>query len=152
MMQNKLMKPFAIEKHFTNSGRIIYINSEGYFNAIYNNPKKYFASLANFSELIDSTPNNSASVLFTKISGPIRQFIGDVDMSGKISINGSSFSIINASTNSHNITVTAVSILDKNGNLKNHFENLSIINMNLSGQYGVSIDSLGNSNYTWITN
>ena len=41
-------------------------------------------------------------------------------MSGKISINGSSFSIINDPTNPHNITVRAVSILDKNGNLKNH--------------------------------
>jgi hypothetical protein len=141
--QNKTMKPFAIEKHFTNSGRIIYINSEGYFNAIYNNPKKFFASLANFSDLFDSNPNKSAPVIPQNVSGPIKRFIGDVDMSGKISINGSSFSIINASTDSHNIEVKAASILDKNGNLKNHFENLSIINMKLSGQYGVSIDSLG---------
>lgn len=66
-----------------------------------------------------------------------------MDMSGKISVNGSSLSIINGSTNSDNIIVKAVSILDKDGNLKNHFENLSIINMNLSGLYEVSIDALG---------
>jgi hypothetical protein len=141
--QNKLMKPFAIEKHFTNSGRIIYINSEGYFNAIYNNPKEYFASLGRFSDLFDSYPNKSASVIPQNVSGPIKRFIGNVEMSGIISINGSSFSIINSSTNSHNIEVKAASILDKNGNLKNHFENLSIENMKLAGQYEVSIDSLG---------
>jgi hypothetical protein len=141
--QNKLMKPFAIEKHFTNSGRIIYINSEGYFNAIYNNPKKYFASLAHFSDLFDSNPNKSASVIPQNVSGPIKRFIGDVEMSGKISINGSSFSIVNSSTNSHNIEVKAASILDKNENLKNYLENLTLVNMKLYGQYGVSIDSLG---------
>jgi hypothetical protein len=141
--ENKTMKPFAIEKHFTNSGRIIYINSEGYFKAIYNNPKKYFASLAHFSDLFDSNPIKSVSIKPQNVSRPIKAFIGDMEMSGKISINGSSFSIINASTNSDKIEVKATSILDKNGNLKNYFENLSIINMNLSGQYGVSIDSLG---------
>jgi hypothetical protein len=141
--ENKLIKPFAIEKHFTNSGRIIYINSEGYFKAIYDDPKKYFASLAQFSDVFDSNPVISVPLIAQKVSGPIKAFIGDMDMSGKISVNGSSLSIINGSTNSDNIIVKAVSILDKDGNLKNHFENLSIINMNLSGLYEVSIDALG---------
>ena len=38
--ENKSMMPFAIERLFTNSGRIIYVNSQGYFEAVYNNPKK----------------------------------------------------------------------------------------------------------------
>jgi hypothetical protein len=141
--ENKLMKPFAIEKHFTNSGRIIYINSEGYFKAINDDPKKFFASLAQFSGIFDSNALISEPPLAQEVSGPIKAFIGDMDMSGKISINGSSLSIINGTANSDNIKVKAVSILDKNGNLKNHFENFSMININLSGLYEVSIDALG---------
>ena len=63
-------------------------------------------------------------------------------MSGKISINSSFFSIINVS-NSHNIEVKSAYIIDKQGRLKNYFENLSILNMELSGRYEVSIDSSG---------
>ena len=120
------MMPFAIERHFTNSGRIIYINSQGYFEAVYNNPKKYFASLSNFSEIFDSkSANESESLIGQNLSTPIKRFIGNVEMSGKISINGSFFSIINVS-NSHNIEVKAAYIIDKQGRLKNYFENLSI--------------------------
>ena len=141
--ENKSMMPFAIERHFTNSGRIIYVNSQGYFEAVYNNPKKYFSSLSNFSEIFDSkSANESKSLIGQNLTTPIKRFIGNVEMSGKISINSSFFSIINVS-NSHNIEVKAAYIIDKQGRLKNYFENLSILNMELSGRYEVSIDSSG---------
>ena len=141
--ENKSMMPFAIERHFTNSGRIIYVNSQGYFEAVYNNPKKYFSSLSNFSEIFDSkSANESKSLIGQNLTTPIKRFIGKVEMSGKISINSSFFSIINVS-NSHNIEVKDAYIIDKQGRLKNYFENLSILNMELSGRYEVSIDSLG---------
>ena len=69
-------------------------------------------------------------------------------MSGKISINGSSVSITNVS-NSHNIEVKAAYIIDKHGRVKNYFENLSMMNIELSGRYEVSIDSIGELIYAW---
>ena len=32
--QDKIIAPFAIEKHFSNGGKIILVNSEGYFNSL----------------------------------------------------------------------------------------------------------------------
>ena len=141
--ENKSMVPFAIERLFTNSGRIIYINSQGYFEAVYNNPKKYFSSLSHFSDVFDSkSANESESLVAQNLTTPIKRFIGNVEMSGKISINSPAFSIINVS-NSHNVEVGDAHVIDKHGKLKNYFENLSMLNMVLSGRYEVSIDSLG---------
>ena len=139
-VETKLGQPFAIEKNLTNNGRIIYVNAKGYFDSIYNEPKKYFSSLSNFSELLD--PNTDSPIIPQGTSKPIKRFIGDVEMTGKISINGSSFSVINGSMDSP-LEVKAVSVYDKYGKLKNHFENSSFTNMIISGQYEVSIDSSG---------
>jgi hypothetical protein len=139
--ETKLGIPFAIEKNLTNNGRIIYINAKGYFDAIYKEPKKYFSSLFNFSKLL--TPNTDSPIIPQIASKPIKRFIGDVDMTGKISINSSSFSVVNNLTGSPNIEIKSVSVFDDNGKLKNRFENLSVINMILSGDYEVSIDPLG---------
>ena len=49
---NKSVAPFVMEKIFPNNGKIIFINTKGYFDAIRNNPKEYFLSLSNFSKLI----------------------------------------------------------------------------------------------------
>lgn len=133
--------PFAIEKHFPNSGRIIYINGKDYFDAIYNNPKKYFLSLANFSDLL--VLNHKKSIIPQSVTEPIKRYIGDAKMSGKASINSSSISIINASTNSHNFEVKTTSVLNKYGKLMRHFENASVMNMKLFGQYEVFLNSMG---------
>ena len=37
---SRAIVPFAIEKHISDKGRIIYINGVGYFDAIFSNPKK----------------------------------------------------------------------------------------------------------------
>jgi hypothetical protein len=138
---SKEIKPFAIEKNLDNNGRIIYIIADGYFDAIYDNPKKYFSTLANFSDFLYLNSKNPITPQST--SKPIKRFIGEGELSGKVSINTSSFSVIKDSANSNNLVVKQIQFFDKNGNLKNHYENLSLVNLKLYGRYEVSIDSSG---------
>jgi len=145
---NQAISPFAIEKRTFDSGRIIYVNGFGYFDAIINNPKKYFLSLTNFSNLIELESNRSINKKIE--SEPVKRFIGDVIMSGNISINSSSFSISNSlpgnslpgnnMPGSHNLYVKNITIMDKYGNLRNYFENLSINSIKVFGKYNQLIN------------
>jgi hypothetical protein len=137
---SRAIVPFAIEKHISEKGRIIYINGVGYFDAIFSNPKKYFLSLGNLSDLFESDHNRT--IIEKNVSEPIKRFIGDVRMVGKITINGSSF-LMDSNSNSSNVHVKNISIADRYGNLKNRFENLSIIDVKPSGRYEILINSTG---------
>ena len=86
--QDKIIAPFAIEKHFSNGGRIILVNSEAYFNSLSKSPKKYFLSLSNISTLLDLQSGKALPSETTFEQA--KRFIGNPEMSGKISINSSS--------------------------------------------------------------
>jgi hypothetical protein len=137
---SRAIVPFAIEKHTSEKGRIIYINGVGYFDAIFSNPKKYFLSLGNLSDLFESDRNRT--IIEKNVSEPIKRFIGDVRMVGKININGYSF-LMDSNSSSSNVSVKNISISDRYGNLKNRFENLSIIDVKPSGRYEILINSTG---------
>jgi len=133
-------QPFVIEKKIDN-GRIIYINAKGYFDAINNDPRKYFSSLSSLSDLL--APNVDYQIIPQSTSKPIKRFIGDLEMNGKISINASSIMIINDSMDLPGFKAKTVSVFDKYGKLENHFENLSILNAITSGSYEISIETSG---------
>jgi hypothetical protein len=141
----KYSSPFVVEKNLTNNGHIVYVNAKGYFDAIYDNPMEYFSSLANFSELFVPVPGDDKSVspVPRNASEPIKRFIGDAEMSGKMSINGSSFSLSNSSITPYNLKVDTISILDKHGNMNNYSQNQDITNLEISGRYEVNINSSG---------
>ena len=86
---NAVIAPFALEKSLS-SGKIVLINGKAYFDAIYHNPKIYFPSLKTFSNLFQTSTDRYP---VHNNSEPNNRFIGDVKMSGKITINSSSFSI-----------------------------------------------------------
>ena len=140
-VDNKSTVPFTLEKNMSSKGKIVYINSNGYFDAVSNSHKKYFSSLANFSGFLGLDPNNSLRQ--KNVSQDIKRFIGDVSMTGKISINTSSFSIINSSSSSANIYVKNISILDSAGTLKGVFKNTSVIDIVLAGDYMQLINTAG---------
>ena len=141
--ETKLSTPFVIQKNLTNNGHITYVNAKGYFDAIYENPIKYFSSLANFSDLLIPNDDETMIPVPPSTSEPIKRFIGDVKMSGKISINGSSFSLTSDSMKPHNLRVETISVLDKYGNMKIFSRNQDITNLEISGQYEVIINSSG---------
>lgn len=139
---NKVVAPLATEKHFPNGGKIILLNNKGYFDAIYDDPRKYFLSLSNFYSLFDLGPDKA--IIRDSAGGPTFHFVGHAKISGIISVNGSSLSIGTGSTNSfQNMDVGAISISDKDGKLKSHFKNISVANMSFFGQSEVSINSTG---------
>jgi hypothetical protein len=133
-------QPFVIEKQIDN-GRIIYMNAKGYFDAINNDPRKYFPSLSILSDLLSSSSSNQT--IPQSISKPIKRFIGDVEMNGKISINASSMIIINGSIDLPSFEAKTVTVFDKNENVENQFDNLSVLNAITSGNYEISIETLG---------
>lgn len=50
---NMFVAPFVLEKDFPNGGKILYVNSEGYFNSLSKSPIDYFMSLTKIPTLLD---------------------------------------------------------------------------------------------------
>ena len=140
--ETKNSSPFVVERNFTNNGHILYVNAKGYFDAIYDNPTRYFSSLGNFSELLDLVDDQSANPV-PHTSEPVKRFIGDVEMSGKISVKGSSFSLSDASITPYSLNVENISILDKFGKMNTYSLKQDITKLDISGQYEVIINSTG---------
>jgi hypothetical protein len=138
-MNNNVIAPFAIEKHFPGTGRIILINDKGYFDSINNNPEKNFLSLPKLP-LIYLRPEDSQISMKAQDT---KAMIGGVKAFGKMAINGSSFSIMNDSSGSSNVQASDILIFDKYGNLKNQIKNPDGVNIGLFGQYKVHINSSG---------
>ena len=116
-------------------GRIIYVNSFGYFDAISAYPKKNFLSLGKFADVFQLDHLRDKVIENKTTSPPIKRFIGDVTVGGKMTLNGSSFSIDNSLFNSSKYYVKKISILDRYGILKNQYENFSIVDIKPFGQY-----------------
>ena len=87
---NQKVAPLAIEKNYGEfGGRIIIVNSVGYFDAIFRSPEHFFPTLANFPNLIDMTASKyreAMPIVDTGISGA--RFYGDLSLSGDSAING----------------------------------------------------------------
>lgn len=131
---NTEIAPFAIEKMY-DKGRIIYVNSFGYFDAISAYPKKNFLSLGKFADVFQLDHLRDKVIENKTTSPPIKRFIGDVTVGGKMTLNGSSFSIDNSLFNSSKYYVKKISILDRYGILKNQYENFTIVDIKPFGQY-----------------
>jgi hypothetical protein len=138
---NSSSVPLAIEMNMSDKGRIIYINGHGYFDAITNNPKLYFKSLSNFSDFFESDPESG--LRNENVSEPIRRFIGDVSMTGKISVNSSSFSMTNSPPSSSNISIKNITVSDKYGILRSELQDLSVVDIKLAGEYHQIINMSG---------
>ena len=98
MHGNNEVAPFALEKKY-GAGKIIVINSGGYFRAIDSSPRQYFQTLAEIPGLIDleSVLKNNDKMLagkaLTPNAKPIARVVGVLNISGPSQINSSSMSI-----------------------------------------------------------
>jgi len=138
-MNNDVIAPFAIEKHFSGPGKIILINDKGYFDSIKNNPEKNFLSLPKLPLMFLGPDKLQVSMKAQDTNA----MIGNMKAFGNMSINGSSFSIMNDSLGSSNVQASDILIFDKYGNLKNQIKNSAGVNIRLFGQYNVRINSTG---------
>lgn len=142
---NRVLSPLAIEKHFSNGGRIILVNNEGYFNALSKSPLQYFLSLSNISKLLDLDIGKSTPSEFT--SEQATRFIGEIEISGNVTLKSSSLLLPNDTDNSQSIHAERVSIASKsNSNSSSRtFNNVIIKDLKLMGQYEIKINSTGTS-------
>jgi hypothetical protein len=139
-ISDESVAPFAIEKRMSEKGRLIYVNGFGYFDSIFNDPKRYFSSLSKFTDLLELSPK--VSPRSNDIHEPIRRFIGDVSIAGKISLNGSSFTFVNESS-FPSFYVKSINIYDAEGNLSDNFRNLTVSQIQASGEYQYLISFTG---------
>lgn len=139
---NSTVAPLTIERHFSNGGKIILLNNKGYFDAIYDNPTKYFLSLSNFYKFFGLSADKGID---KKESSDVNlHFVGDSILSGVVSIKGNGISIINGSNSYGNIDAEEISIFDNKSKLKHHFKNVSRMNINTVGKSEVIINAKGN--------
>ena len=141
--QDKIIAPFAVEKHFSNGGRIILVNSEGYFNSLSKLPKKYFLSLSNISTLLNLQSGKALPSETTFEQA--KRFIGNPEMSGKIGINSSSLLMSNDinDDSSHEIYSDHILISNNSNNQSRVFDNVTLKDLKLIGRYDVTINSTG---------
>jgi len=138
---NNTIAPFAIEKDYSNNGKIILINDKGYFNSIFSNPERYFLTLSNISSILDLNLSKAPNI--QNLSTRLKGYIGNMELSGDVELNSTSFSILNSSGNSYKLGTSKISIYDKNDNLRSYFKNSTIENLKLFGKYRVTINSNG---------
>jgi hypothetical protein len=142
---NKTVAPFAIEKHFSNGGKILLVNSEGYFNALSKTPRQYFPSLSNISTMLNLhgvkiiTPESTSE----SITGQAKRFIGDLKVSGNITIKTSSLLIPDDDDNSHDVYAERVLIFNKSNNQSRVFNNVTVKDLKLTGPYEITVSAIG---------
>ena len=138
--QNQSIAPFAIERPFSNGGRIVFLNAEGFFNTILKSPNQYFFSLTNMSTLLGL---DSGKLANQYRSPTLDAFLGKIKISGKVTLNSSSLSPIFEEGHTYPIRVSGITIYDKANDSRISFDNISIKNLKLMGDYEASINLIG---------
>lgn len=138
---NQTIAPFVIEKQFSNGGKIVLINAGGYFNTISKSPRQYFLSLANISKLLDFHPVTLTTNHNT--SKPIEGFIGNMTVSGTVTLNSSSLSLLDGAIHPYVINASRIKIYNNTNDLHNVFDDVVINDLNLIGDYKININFTG---------
>jgi len=138
---NQTVAPFAIEKTFSNNGRIVLINAAGYFNTISNSPRDYFYSLSNVSKLIGLDSKKVTSSKNTAL--PMKGFIGDMEIQGNVTLNSSSLTILPEYSYPYVLNATSIKIYNKTNDPPVTFHNMSIKSLKLVGDSEVIVNATG---------
>jgi hypothetical protein len=138
---NEKIAPFVIEKNFPNGGKIVLINAEGYFNTISNSPRKYFLSLSNISNLLDFPLSNATAYQGT--IEPIQGLIGDMVVSGEITLNSSSLSLLDEASHPYVINASRIAIFNGTNDLHSVIDDVLIRELKLLGDYEVIVNFTG---------
>ena len=141
---NQTIAPFAIEKEFSNHGRIVFINAGAYFDAISNSPRKYFPSLANISDILGfKTESTKPTPSPSQDKWTSTGFIRNMDLNGKVTLNSSSLLLADGTSYPYAINVSRIEIFNKTNSPPITLNNVSLSNLNLIGQYNAIINFNG---------
>jgi hypothetical protein len=140
--KNETIAPFILEKRFPTGGKILLVNSEGYFNTISNFSRQYFSSLSNISSLLPiELPESTA---FQNTALPTKGFVGRMKISGVVTLNSSSL-LLNEGLNAFPIDTSRIIIFSNDSKLPITFNNVSVKNLKLIGDYHLNINFTGQS-------
>jgi hypothetical protein len=154
MDKNQTIAPFAVEKTL-GKGRIVLVNSYGFFGSVFDSPDKYFPSLAHIYELIDlrldANNKNLSSNVQSDPAAPAMRFIGNSTMSGQATIQGSSLLLEDNTLPSHNFYVEKIYVSSKVNNASKYSmksigsdtNNMLVKDLKLSGRYDAIINFTG---------
>lgn len=143
----QVVAPFAIEKKY-GQGRIIIVNMQGFFDALFQFPQKFFQYLGDIPSLIGLETNDNTTERTEELQNnnkeiPITRFIGHFGAAGRVLINSSSFSLVNAYLDSEHSLVGDIFISNYKNGVENKFKDALIKDLKFIGPYEVSINSNG---------
>jgi hypothetical protein len=141
--------PFIIEKSYgVNGGRIVFVNSAGYFDAIFNSPPHYFSTLANMLSFIDLNVER----YYKESPTPTKDLVGarffdNLKISGKAIFNSTSLLFPD---HSYVLHASDISVSDHRNDSEHKYESIQtqfkgsqIKNLTLNGPYEVIVTSRG---------
>jgi hypothetical protein len=156
---NQKVAPFSIEKNY-GYGKIIFVNADGYFDAIMKSPEQFFSTLANIPSMIDLIAERFASRTpsldnrsHTDKAISDRKIIGGLEVLGETVINSSSILFLSKET-SYNLYAKYISISNQQESNtaaktdyqhlnKNNLKNTVIKDLKLYGPYEAIINTSG---------
>jgi hypothetical protein len=130
-----------MEKIFSNGGRIILLNTEGYFNTISNSPREFFSSLSNISRLLPLDLDNGTTSQNTSM--PLQGFTGNMEILGKINLNSSSLSLLEEGSYPYMLNAAQVTIFNETNDSLISFDDMSIKSLKLIGHSEIIINLTG---------
>ncbi|HKX20366.1 MAG TPA: hypothetical protein VJM74_01710, partial [Nitrososphaeraceae archaeon] len=138
--KNESISPFILQKNFSHGGKIILLNSKGYFDSISNSPTKYFLSLSNISQLLPV--GFGTGTISQNTSLPSMAFIGKMTTYGNVSLNSSSLSLLNDNDLLYPINASRIAIFNGT-NTPIIVSNITIKDLNIIGDYAANINTTG---------
>jgi len=146
MHNGKKVAPFVLESKFGSAGgQIIFVNSNGYYDAVFKSPERFFMTLGRIPSILGlNVANYTKEVLPDNVMTGAR-FVGDLTTAGPGHTNITSPSLLlpdvnpytvdDISTSNSSITINGI---DKKNNLN---KNVLIENLTFSGPYRATIES-----------
>jgi hypothetical protein len=147
MNDGKKVAPFALESKFGSAGgQIIFVNSNGYYDALFKSPERFFMTLGHIPSILGlNFANYTNEVLPDNVTTGAR-FVGDLRISGPAHTiitspsllipNVNPYTVDDISTSNSSIPINGI---DKKNNLKNGL----LENLTFSGSYRATIESTG---------
>jgi hypothetical protein len=148
MDKGKKVAPFALESKFGSAGgQIIFVNSKGYYDALFKSPERFFMTLGRIPSVLSlNFANYTKEVLPDNVTTGAR-FVGDLRISGPAQTvitspslllpNVNPYTVDDISTSNSSIPINGI---DKKINLN---KNVLIENLTFSGSYSATIESTG---------
>ena len=144
MNNGKKVAPFAMEhKYGSAGGEIIFVNSAGYFDAVFKSPERFFKTLGRIPGVLDlEVANYTKEILPDNVITDAR-FVGDLRISGHAIITSHSLLLPNG-LNAYGVGDISISkgpVLLNREHEKNNLKNVVINNLTLSGSYQATVES-----------